>query len=150
VELPQLILIMVKGRLVVGSFLGLQAAPFDGEAVRVGTDTFHKGDIAGYPVPGVGGGATVIAILNRPWLILEVPPVIIGIPALYLVRGRRRTEQEAPGKDRRELATRDARWETGLWVEQAQHATTSKVNSQSTDDHDCDQFAPPADGCSGP
>ena len=79
---------------------GLDAAPFNGEAVRIVTERASERKVFSVaPAPPVAGHARGVAALDVPGCLFPVPPVVVEILALDLVR-RRRAAPEETGRER--------------------------------------------------
>lgn len=76
------------------AFTGLNTRPLNREAVGVVAHLAVEDKVLAVAVPGVAGRAGDLALSDPPGLLLELPPVVVAIVALDLVRGSRGRPEE--------------------------------------------------------
>src|SRR5205085_7755577 len=81
-------------------FLGLDAAPLDRESVVVEPEVTTQRDVVRPAVPGVAA-VTARFLATRPGRVLPLPPVVVPVATLDLVRGRGGAPPESVRKARR-------------------------------------------------
>ena len=76
----------------------LHAGPLDRKSVGVLVQLAQQPEVLAVEPVVVAGKAGAVAAVDAAWLLLELPPVRVGVLALDLVGGGRGTPQEACGK----------------------------------------------------
>jgi hypothetical protein len=106
-QLRDLVFVVRPGRLVPPPLRGLETAPLDGEAVRIGAEIAEEADVLGHPVPVIGGRTALLVVADVPRGRFEPRPVVAVVPALDLMRGGGRPPEKGRGRRRGEGVVRN-------------------------------------------